>query len=101
MLMIMTAQVERHAELKALVEEFGMPIVRMEHNLQLLIDGLEGMLAWIVELRTAFVDIIYLDVKRHKICTWLSDIPYTRYHRTAATSRREGTCQWLLQTAKF
>lgn len=60
MLMIATAQVSRHVELKALVEEFRVPIVRMEQNLQVLLDGLEGTVAWIVELRTASADIIFI-----------------------------------------
>lgn len=60
MLMITTAQVGRHVELKALVEEFRVPIVRMEQNLHVLLDGLEGTVAWIVELRTASADIIFI-----------------------------------------
>lgn len=102
MLIITIAQVARQDELKALVEEFRMPIVRMEQDLHVLLDGLEGMSASIIESRTAFIDMIFIaDKKREEICTWLSDIPHSRYHRTASKNRKEGTCQWILKTAKF
>lgn len=42
LLIIITAQVARHKEMKELLEEFRLPIVRMEQNLEVLRDGLEG-----------------------------------------------------------
>lgn len=42
LLKIITAQVARHKEMKELLEEFRLPIVRMEQNLEVLRDGLEG-----------------------------------------------------------
>lgn len=42
-LMVTTDQINRNEEVKRLLKEFNMPIIRIEQNLELLRDGLEGM----------------------------------------------------------
>lgn len=100
-LIITKARVSRHEELKALLEEFREPPVRTE-QMRILRDGLEG--------KSACPDGIKFEIqhypphsasKRETICSWISDLPYTRYHRTASAGRGQGTCHWLLQTAQF
>ncbi|RPB14650.1 hypothetical protein P167DRAFT_604081 [Morchella conica CCBAS932] len=73
---------ERYKQLQMLLNEFKMPIVRIERNLETLVDGLE-------------------DSKREKILDWISKTPYTKYHRTAKKNRKEGTCEWLLEGDRF
>ncbi|KAH0602388.1 uncharacterized protein H6S33_008727 [Morchella sextelata] len=64
---------ERYKELQMLLNEFKMPIVRIERDLEILVDGLEVS-------------------KRKAILDWISKTPYTKYHRTAKKNRTEGTC---------
>ncbi|KAF9891898.1 hypothetical protein FE257_002861 [Aspergillus nanangensis] len=70
-------QLDRHAELRKLLEDMDAPLVRSAKTLDEIKDDLDV-------------------AKRPKILQWMSDEPYDSHHKQARSDVLEGTGQWLI-----
>jgi hypothetical protein len=91
---------DRHQELKRLLEHFNSPLKRLSEDFGRVKDGLESEL--LIQYRGhGLILISILASKRTEILRWISPEPYSQHHEQTKKDVLLGTGQWLLSDPVF
>ena len=90
-------QIDRHSELKGLLNEIDGPLNRMNNHLKHIQDNLDGKF----QFSPSLLQLIPKASKRTKIMCWISPEPYLQYHEQTKKDVLLDSGKWLLSDPIF